>query len=250
MKQEYPGMKTNFFYKKRELTLFSVALMFGILFWDASAPAAKTNDKVKLAVPAGAYKVDALHASLQWSLPYMGVTNYIARFENFDADFILDPDDLSRSTIVVTIDPTSVRAVFPDELYQENFPHTGYKSWSEDIAKNPQYLNAEVFPAISFSSTAVRLTGPSSAIVTGNLSLLGQNKPVTLTVSFNGDIEKNPFMLRPALGFSAEGIFKRSDFSLATSLPSDLIGDDVTIRFDGEFLHRETQPDGSPQALE
>ena len=49
---------------------------------------------------------------------------------------------------------------------------------------------------------------------------------------FGGEIEKHPFLQVPTLGFSAEGSFKRSDFGM----PAGYVGDDATIKFDGEFV--------------
>lgn len=207
---------------------------------NAAAPTnAQPEARVELKAPAGAYALDPTHATLQWSLLHMGLSHYTARFNKVDAEVTLDPADLSRSSVIVTIDPASVDANFPDALYKANFSKTGYKSWSENIGKNPTYLNAGAFPTISFKSTAVTQTGPRTADVTGNLTLLGVTKPVTLHATFNGEVEKHPLTQRPAIGFAAEGTFKRTDFGLAKALPTSAVGDEVTIRFEGEFIQKE-----------
>ncbi|KAK0330672.1 hypothetical protein LTR94_031921, partial [Friedmanniomyces endolithicus] len=110
-------------------------------------------------------------------------------------------------------------------------------SWSEDIAKNKVFLNATAFPQITFKSTKVELTGTRTAKVTGDQTFLGVTKPVTLDATFNGDLEKHPFVPAPAIGFSAEGKFKRTDFGMALGP----VGDEVTIRFDAEFI-KEVAP--------
>ena len=68
--------------------------------------------------------------------------------------------------------------------------------------------------------------------VAGGAPFLGVTKPVTLDATFNGDLEKHPFMPVPAIGFAAEGKFKRTDFGM----PLGPVGDEVTIRFDAEFV--------------
>ncbi|MNE38200.1 hypothetical protein D3C80_1320900 [compost metagenome] len=70
--------------------------------------------------------------------------------------------------------------------------------------------------------------------MTGDLTFLGVTKPVTLDATFGGEIEKHPFMQVPTIGFAAEGKFKRSDFGM----PVGPVGDETTIRFDGEFLQQ------------
>lgn len=202
----------------------------------SATPAAGTTDAaatapVELKAPSGVYNLDPTHASLQWSVPHNSVSNYTARFNTFSAKLVLDAADLSKSTIEATIDPTSVDANYAGD-YLGTHAATGFKSWSEDIAKAADKLNAGAFPQITFKSTKVALTGPRTADVTGDLTFLGVTKPVTLKATFGGEIEKHPFLQVPTLGFSAEGSFKRSDFGM----PAGYVGDEATIKFDGEFI--------------
>lgn len=203
----------------------------------------ETSSDIK--VPAGTYLLEPTHAHLQWSLLHMGLSHYTARFDKLDAEIVLDPADLSKSSVVVSIDPNSVNANFPDALYKSVHANSGYASWSEEIAKSPKYLNAGAFPTIDFKSTAVTQTGPRTADVTGDLTLLGVTKPVVLHARFNGELEKHPFMRRPAIGFAAQGTFKRTDFGLAKALPTTGVGDEVTIRFDSEFVQKAAPAAGA-----
>lgn len=201
-----------------------------------SAESAASTAPVELKAPAGVYVMDPTHASLQWSVPHNSISNYTARFNTFDAKLTLDPANLANSSVEATIDPLSVDANYPGD-YLGTHAATGFKSFSEDIAKSKNFLNGGVFPQITFKSTKVELTGTRTAKVTGDLTFLGVTKPVTLDATFGGEIEKHPFMQVPAIGFAAEGSFKRSDFGM----PVGPVGDDVTIRFDGEFI-KEAAP--------
>ncbi len=195
--------------------------------------AAASTAPVELKAPTGTYKLDPTHASLQWSLPHNGISNYTARFNRFDAVLALDTNDLTKSSIEVTIDPASVDAHYAGD-YVGTHAATGFGSWSEDIARNKAFLNAGQFAQITFKSTKVEQTGPRTAKVTGDLTFLGVTKPVTLDATFIGDLESHPFMSVPAIGFAAEGRFKRTDFGMALGP----VGDEVTIRFDGEFVQQ------------
>lgn len=218
------------------------ATLFTLAACGSSAEQTLKNDQsaaeapVTLKVPAGVYALDPTHGSLQWSLLHMGLSHYTARFDALQGEITLDPSNLSKSTVSVSIDPKSVNAYFPAAMYKAAQGESGFASWSEDIANNPLYLNAKAFPTITFKSTAVAQTGARTADVTGDLTLLGTSKPVKLAVTFVGELEKHPFAQQPAIGFSAEGRFKRSDFGLAKHLPAEAIGDEVTIRFEGEFI--------------
>src|SRR5690606_3793259 len=145
--------------------------------------------------------------------------------------------------LAATIAPASVDANYQGD-YVGTHAATGFKSWNEDIAKSKNFLNGGVFPQITFKSTQVELTGPRTAKVTGDLTFLGVTKPVTLDATFGGEIEKHPFMQVPAIGFAAEGSFKRSDFGM----PVGPVGDEVTIRFDGEFI-KEAAPAAAAPAV-
>lgn len=202
----------------------------------AAGQSAASTAPVELKAPAGVYVMDPTHASLQWSLAHNTISTYTARFNTFDAKITLDPANLANSTVEANIDPLSVDTNYPAD-YVANFAATGFKSFSEDIAKNKNFLNATAFPKITFKSTQVELTGPRTAKVTGDLTFLGVTKPVTLDAVFGGELEQHPFMPVPAIGFSAEGSFKRTDFGM----PLGPVGDEVTIRFDAEFI-KEAAP--------
>lgn len=199
-------------------------------------PAAAQSETVAIKAPAGVYGLDTAHAALLWSVKHLGISNYTGRFENLQATLNLDPANLEASSIEVTIDPKSVQTAYPAD-YKTTHAATGYETWDEEISRNPEFLNSDKFPAITFKSTGVERTGPRTARVTGDLTFLGVTKPVTLDATFNGEIESHPFRRVPALGLAAEGRFNRSDFGQ----PVGPVGDEVTIRFDGEFI-RQAEP--------
>ena len=196
-----------------------------------SQTAAQAEAPVTLKAPAGDYALDPTHATLQWSLLHNTISHYTARFDKVEATLTLDPADLSKSKVTATIDPASISAAYPAD-YKASHPGSAYSGWDDDMANNPTWLNAKAFPKITFVSTAVQQTGPRTAKVTGDLTFLGQTHPVTLDATFNGEIERHPFANVPAVGFAAEGRFKRSEFGMAVGP----VGDEVTIRFDGEFI--------------
>ena len=206
----------------------------------SATPAAGSNPaataQVDLKAPSGVYNLDPTHASVQWTLLHNSISNYGARFNNYSGKLVLDASDLSKSSIEITIDPASIDANYPGD-YKGTHAGSGFNSWSEDIAKNANFLNAGAFPQITFKSTSVDVTSPTTADVTGDLTFLGVTKPVTMKATFNGEIEKHPFMNVPAIGFGAVGTFKRTDFSMALGP----VGDEVTVRFEGEFV-KEAEP--------
>ncbi|WP_199553838.1 YceI family protein [Sandaracinobacteroides hominis] len=174
-----------------------------------------------LDVPAGEYVVDKTHVSLNWKIRHLGLSDYTARFTSIDATINLDPKDVTKSSVTVTIDPKSVKTDFP-------FPE------KEDFDKviADKFLQAGQYPTITFQSTGLKATGAKTGKLTGNLTFLGVTKPVTLDVTLNGAMV-HPMLKVPVLGFSAVGTFKRSDFGM-TALQGPL-GDEIKLLIEAEF---------------
>lgn len=174
-----------------------------------------------LDVPAGEYVLDKTHASLTWQIRHMGLSNYTARFSTYDAVINLNPADPTKSSVTVTIDPTSVRTDFP-------FPEK--EDFDKVIAE--KFLKASQHPKITFQSTGLVATGATTGKLTGNLTFLGVTKPVTLDVVLNG-AKAHPMKKTPVLGFSATGVVKRSEFG-STEYQGPL-GDDIKLIIEAEF---------------
>jgi polyisoprenoid-binding protein YceI len=75
------------------------------------------------------------------------------------------------------------------------------------------------------------------ARVTGDLTLKGVTRPVTPDVTFAGETDARPFAKAPAIGFSAAGTFKRSEFGLDDLLPS-IVGDALNVQIEGDFIQK------------
>ncbi len=103
----------------------------------------------------------------------------------------------------------------------------------------PQWLDAGKFPAITFHSTSVELTGPKTAKVTGDFTLHGVTKPVVLDVIFNGGYAGHQMDPHARIGFSATGKLKRGDFGVAFGIPAPGttmgVGDEVDVAIEAEF---------------
>jgi polyisoprenoid-binding protein YceI len=180
-------------------------------------------------MPPGIYELDKAHASITWKISHMGLSNYTARFTDFDAYIILDSNDLTQSSLLATIYPTSLKTDYP---YKEE------KDFDAKLSNDKDWFNASKFPKIDFESTKIKTKGKKKGSIEGNLTLLGITKPLTLDVTFNGAYLKKPLSNQPALGFSATTTLKRSDFGFDIYIP--MIGDEVEILIEAEFSKIDT----------
>jgi polyisoprenoid-binding protein YceI len=168
-------------------------------------------------VRAGAYKLDKSHAKILWSTSHFGFSTYHGEFTEFDAQLTLNPARPENSRLDVTVDTRSIST--NDAALDKHL-------------NAPDFFNTAAYPSATFRSTRVQRTGPATAAVTGDLTLLGTTRPITLAVTFNKAGE-NPVSKAYTAGFSAEGVIKRSEFGMSTYAPA--IGDDVKLTISGEF---------------
>ena len=203
---------------------------------EAEAPAAEvTAPEPEAAVEygaAGTYAIDPTHTSVTWRVDHFGLSQYTGRFKTVDATLEFNPADPAATRITATIDPLSVETDYPAD-YKASHADSAYETWNEDLGRNPNWLNGDAFPQITFTSTAITQETASTGKVTGDLTFLGVTKPVTLDVTYNG---KANFPWAPdadKIGFSAKTVLKRSDFGNATYAPN--IGDEVEVIIETEF---------------
>ena len=197
----------------------ALALVAGVLL--AATPAAA---QLAIEAPAGTYKLDPTHASVHWKVSHLGLSNYTGRFVRMDATLTFDPAKPEASTLVASVDPTSIRTDYPAPE-KHDFDRT--------LSTDAKWFNSGVNKSITFTSTSVKMTGPKTADVAGELSFLGVKKPLTLKATINGGMKEQPFSKKPGVGFSAVGTLKRSDFGMTHLIP--MIGDEVQIIMEIEF---------------
>jgi polyisoprenoid-binding protein YceI len=186
----------------------------------AAAPAANAAKIANLAEqPAGIYEVEPTHTSVTWRLSHVGLSTYTARFDKISGEIQFNPQAPTTSTANITIDPNSVS--------------TGLPNFDKEIAR--AVFKAEANPSINFKSTSLTATSPTTGTMTGDLTIAGVTKPMTLNVTYNMG-RMSPFARRQNIGFSASGTIKRSDWGMNNWAPG--IGDSIDLIIEAEFLKK------------
>lgn len=202
----------------------SFIILFSCLILSLNAKAAPDLSEV----PSGAYELDLTHASIVWKVSHFGMSNYVARFTDFDIQLVLDSEKLENSSVTATIQTKSINT---------EYPHAQKKDFNKILAEGKSWFNGNVFPTITFTSTQLRVVDKTTSQLDGELSFLGVSKPVTLDVTMNGTMESHPFKGVAAIGFSAKTTIQRKDWDLVKYLPG--IGNDVQVEIEGEFLAKD-----------
>lgn len=181
-------------------------------------------------IPAGAYTLDLSHASLVFRVKHMGFSYYTAQFKDFSVGLELDPRAPAAASVTATINVASLDLTGAPEGFLEDL-------------LGPQWLNAGEHPQMVFRSTDIALTGPLTARITGDLTLNGVTKPVTMEARYNGGYAGQTMDPQARIGFSVSGVLSRSDFGIDIGVPtppSEMgVADDVRFQIEAEMLGPE-----------
>ncbi|MFT3790214.1 MAG: YceI family protein [Rudaea sp.] len=173
----------------------------------AKAPAAAATGIVR-------YDIDAGHSSVIFSWNHIGFSNPSARFDKIEGSVLLDAADLTKSSVAVSLPLEGL--------------DSGIAKLDEHL-KSPDFLDAAKYPTITFKSTKIEKIGENGLKITGDLSVHGVTKPVTLDARVNkiGLFEMGPFKAQAA-GFDATTTIKRSDFGVTKYVPA--VSDEIPVR--------------------
>ncbi|QDG77879.1 YceI family protein [Labrenzia sp. PHM005] len=165
-----------------------------------------------------AFDFDKSHSNLSFTYNHLGYSTTDGRFGDWDGTLKIDKETPANSSVEFTIQIGSLDTFWADR----------------DIhLKSPDFFDAAKFPEATFKSTKVAQTGEKQLEVTGDLTLKGITKPVTLTVDVTA-MGEHPMAKKEAVGFAVSTVIKRSDFGMDMFVP--YVGDDVTITFHTETL--------------
>jgi polyisoprenoid-binding protein YceI len=158
--------------------------------------------------PAQSWRIDETHTSIGFKIDAVGFPTTRGRFTHYAGRILIDFERPAKSFTSFTVNSASV------DLGSQSF---------NDFVKSPVLLNTERFPTLSFTSTQVEKVDPRIARVTGNLTMLGVTRPITLTVN----VEGNPSAKGRAIAFVATGTITRSEFGMMFGIP--LVDDALEI---------------------
>lgn len=199
--------------------LRSVSFALAISLTCTGAAGADPTSRDPAKAPAGSYVLDKRHASLIVKVPHLGgFSRYTMRFNALDGSFAYDPANWQATKVTITVDPKSI--------------DTEDNAFNRTVAG---YFEPDKYPVIQFDSTALSSDAEGRGQLTGDLTLHGVTKPVTLDVEFNG---VGPGLLGAGtrMGFSGTGKIKRSEFGVTGGRP--WAGDMVDLIFEVEFVKK------------
>jgi len=190
-----------------------------------------------LSLPAGAatseWKIDPQHSSAQFSVRHLAISTVRGAFSKVNGTLELDDNDITKSTVDVTIDVSTVDTREPDR--------------DKDL-RSDKFFDVAHYPSVTFKSRKVQQIAPGKLKVTGDLTIHGTTKEVVLDVEGPTAPVKDPWgNVRAAVSSTTR--LNRQDFGVKWNATLDnggvVVGDDVNITIDVEMIKQAPAKSGS-----
>ncbi|MEX3102869.1 MULTISPECIES: YceI family protein [unclassified Streptomyces] len=181
----------------------------------AEAPAASAD----LAALTGDYTIDPAHSTLGFTARHAMVTNVKGKFDEFSGELHLDGSDPSASTASLDIVMSSIDTGSADR---------------DGHLKSADFFKTDEYPTMTFRSTKAESLGGDDYRVTGDLTILGTTKPLSIDLEFNG-AAKDPFG-NERVGFEGRAELLRSEWGITWNAALEtggvLVSDKIKLNFD------------------
>ena len=168
------------------------------------------------------WKIDPAHSEIKFKVKHLVVSTVTGHFKNFSAVIEADKDDFSDARITFEADVNSIST--------NNEQRDGH-------LKSPDFFDAAKYPKMTFRSNAVTRVSDDEYEVTGDLSIKGKSRPVTLEVTYNGTVAG--FGGTKVAGFEITGKINRFDYGLTWNAMTEaggvVVSSDVKLDIAAEF---------------
>jgi polyisoprenoid-binding protein YceI len=173
------------------------------------------------------WQFDPFHTQVEFAAKHLGMMTVRGHFAEISATGHIYPDNPEASLVEVTMQSASIRT------HNEN---------RDNDLRSSNFLEVDKYPTITFKSTRIEPAGQDRYTMTGDLTIKGNTRPVTLSVVKYGEF--NDPMMGHRIGYSAEGKINRKDFGLTFNMLLDgkwVVSDEVQILIEGEFVEKKQE---------
>lgn len=168
---------------------------------------------------------DDPHSQLGFTVTHLGINDVSGTFNDFDVTVQSTKPDFSDASFELAAKTVSI-----DTRVEARNNHL----------KSADFFDVEKYPTLTFKSTSIKKSDKDSYKLTGDLTIHGVTKPVTMDLLYKGTVE-NPMSKKQTAGFQITGTIKRSDFGIGEKFSAPMISDEVRIKADGEFVQNDSK---------
>jgi polyisoprenoid-binding protein YceI len=174
------------------------------------------------------WNIDSAHSEVNFAVRHMMIAKVRGQFEKFDGTIEFDPKQPENTRVDVSIAVGSINT---------------REEQRDKHLRSADFFDVENYPKMTFKSTRVEITGEKSARLTGDLTIRGETRPISLEVDYAG-LAKSPWGTTSA-GFSARTTLNREDWGLnwnqALETGGWLVGKEVEIFVEVELVKQEQE---------
>lgn len=170
------------------------------------------------ALAADRYVLDASHSQVIFSWNHLGYSTTFGMFSGFEGEIVMDAEDPAASSVSVSMPVMSM-----------------FTGWEQ---REAHFMSGDFFGAsegdmVTFTSTGIEVTGETTALITGDLTMNDVTRSVVLDTTLN-KMGTHPMAGQEWAGFDATTTLLRSDFGLGAFAPA--VGDEVEVRISVEAM--------------
>jgi polyisoprenoid-binding protein YceI len=173
------------------------------------------------------WQFDPFHTQVEFAAKHLGMMTVRGHFAEISATGNIYPDKPEASSVEITMQTASIRT------HNEN---------RDNDLRSSNFLEADKYPTITFKSTKIEPAGQDRYTMTGDLTIKGNTRPVTLNVVRYGEF--NDPRMGHRIAYSAEGQINRKDFGMTFNMMLDgkwIVSDEVQIMIEGEFVEQKQE---------
>jgi len=165
------------------------------------------------------WSLDKAHAKLGFTVTHLMISDVEGWFKSFDAKITSSKDDFSDAVVEMTAD---IKSINTDNEQRDTH------------LKSPDFFDAAKYPTLTFKSKTFKKVSDKNYKVTGDLTMHGVTKAIELDVMCR--VGTNPMSKKETAGFKITGMLKRSDFGIGSTMTSVMVGDEISIVANAEFV--------------
>jgi len=160
--------------------------------------------------------IDPMHSEVQFKVKHLVISTVSGFFKSFEGTLETAGDDFEDAEISFALNIDSIDT---------------NQSQRDEHLKSAEFFDAAQYPQITFKSTSFKKTDDDEYALTGDLTVKGITKPVTLKAEFGGST--NDFYGNTKAGFEVTGKINRKEFGLTwdgvTEAGSIVVGEDIKL---------------------
>lgn len=172
------------------------------------------------------YELDPEHTTVAFLVDHIGYAKVLGLFRAVQGSYRFDEAATELTDVRIEVDTASVFSNLRSR---------------DDHLRGPDFLNSGQFPKMVFTASGAQRTGERTFEIVGELELLGQKQPLTLSATWNksarspiGPIGRRPYVM----GVSARGSFQRSAFGMNYAVANGWVGDEIPLIIEFEAIRK------------